>query len=68
MFIEARMRFILPLLAAFASAQCTAAVDVPLTVQTSSGIVQGHVASGTSDVSEYLGIPFVRSVRIRFTN
>jgi hypothetical protein len=32
------------------------------TVQTSSGPVQGHSASGCSDVSEYLGIPFVLHV------
>lgn len=29
------------------------------TVETTSGSVQGHIASGTSGVSEYLGIPFV---------
>lgn len=29
------------------------------TVETTSGPVQGHGANGISDVSEYLGIPFV---------
>jgi hypothetical protein len=33
---------------------------IPQTVQTSSGTVQGQIASDTSGVSEYLGIPFVR--------
>jgi cholinesterase len=36
------------------------AAAVPETVQTTSGLVQGQIASGTSGVSEYLGIPFVR--------
>lgn len=31
-------------------------------VQTTSGAVQGHCASGISDISEYLGIPFVGQV------
>jgi hypothetical protein len=31
-------------------------------VQTSSGPVTGHGASGAPEVSEYLGIPFVRYI------
>jgi hypothetical protein len=36
-----------------------ATYSVGQTVQTTSGPVKGHSASGLSDVSEYLGIPYV---------
>lgn len=38
------------------------AFSVGQTVQTTSGPVQGHCASGRPDVSEYLGIPYVCQV------
>lgn len=37
----------------------TAGAHIPVTVKTSSGPVQGHIASKCFGVSEYLGIPFV---------
>jgi hypothetical protein len=37
----------------------TTVARVPVTVNTSSGLVEGHLASKTDGVSEYLGIPFV---------
>jgi hypothetical protein len=57
------MNVTLALLAISVLMKWTAGVDVPLAVKTSSGPVQGHIASHTSSVSEYLGIPFVRSVK-----
>ena len=38
------------------------------TLETTSGNVQGQIASGTNGVSEYLGIPYVCSARhVRLT-
>jgi carboxylesterase type B len=32
-------------------------------IQTQSGLVKGRLATGTSDVAEYLGIPYVSTIR-----
>lgn len=32
-------------------------------IQTQSGLVKGRLATGTSDVAEYLGIPYVSAMR-----
>lgn len=37
-------------------------VAVP-SIQTQSGLVNGRVATGTSEVAEYLGIPYVSAMR-----
>jgi len=66
MLIGAIFGFVLTLLAAAAMVDDTGAVYAPVTVTTSSGIVQGHFADECSGVFEYLGIPFVCSHTLRF--
>ncbi|KAI1774826.1 putative carboxylesterase [Hypoxylon cercidicola] len=49
---------LLPILAAFGYAAVGSAAAVPVT--TTSGIIEGQIASDTDGVSEYLGIPYAR--------
>jgi hypothetical protein len=53
-----RQKFVL-----IASAGLANGFSIGQTVQTTSGLVQGRAASNTPEVSEYLGIPFVRQVK-----
>jgi hypothetical protein len=68
MLIESRNTFALTLLAIVAMVEDIAAVHWLLTVQTSSGPVEGHIASKTSGVSEYLGIPLIYVLKPRLIN
>lgn len=44
------------------SSSFTSVAAIP-SIQTQSGLVKGRLATGTSDVAEYLGIPYVSAMR-----
>lgn len=46
------------------SLQLSSSVAAVPSIQTKSGLVNGRLATGTSDVAEYLGIPYVSAISL----